>query len=102
MMDTWPQATNGPVMPYPIATHPETARSLPCTVQIVRAAQDLDALKAEWDELFASSPAAAPPLGWEWVRGWWRVYGPVYGEGGRGLRVLTCRRGDRLVGVLPL
>jgi CelD/BcsL family acetyltransferase involved in cellulose biosynthesis len=89
-------------MPYPIATHPETERPLPCVVQIVRTAEDLDGLKAEWDELFASSPAAVPPLGWEWVRGWWRVYGQAYGEGGRGLRILTCRCGDRLVGVLPL
>jgi CelD/BcsL family acetyltransferase involved in cellulose biosynthesis len=73
-----------------------------CAVELVQTVDALEALKAEWDALFALSQAAAPPLCWEWVRGWWRVYGPVYGEGGRGLRVLTFRRAGRLTGVLPL
>ena len=40
------------------------------------------------------------PLRWEWLRQWWRVYGPVYG--GRGLRIVTVRRGGHLIGALPL
>ena len=45
---------------------------------------------------------ASPPLRWEWVREWWRIYGPVYGDRGRGLRLITVRRGTELIGVLPL
>jgi CelD/BcsL family acetyltransferase involved in cellulose biosynthesis len=61
---------------------------------------DWDALEPEWGELFEASPTASPPLRWEWLRQWWRVYGPVYG--GRGLRIVTVRRGVRLIGALPL
>ena len=59
-----------------------------------------DALEPEWGELFEASPTASPPLRWEWLRQWWRVYGPVYG--GRGLRIVTVRRGGHLIGALPL
>ena len=59
-----------------------------------------DALELEWGELFEASPTASPPLRWEWLRQWWRVYGPVYG--GRGLRIVTVRRGVHLIGALPL
>lgn len=59
-----------------------------------------DRLVGEWAELFQSSPQAATPLRFAWLRHWWRVYGPVYGAAG--LRILTCWRGSRLVGVLPL
>ena len=59
-----------------------------------------DALEPEWGELFEASPTASPPLRWEWLRQWWRVYGPVYG--GRGLRIVTVRRGVHLIGALPL
>ena len=59
-----------------------------------------DALEMEWGELFEASPTASPPLRWEWLRQWWRIYGPVYG--GRGLRIVTVRRGGHLIGALPL
>ena len=59
-----------------------------------------DALELEWGELFEASPTASPPLRWEWLRQWWRLYGPVHG--GRGLRIVTVRRGVRLIGALPL
>jgi hypothetical protein len=59
-----------------------------------------DALEMEWGELFEASPTASPPLRWEWLRQWWRVYGPVYE--GRGLRIVTVRRGGHLIGALPL
>ena len=36
------------------------------------------------------------------MREWWRIYGPVYGDRGRGLRLITVRRGPDLIGVLPL
>jgi CelD/BcsL family acetyltransferase involved in cellulose biosynthesis len=79
-----------------------TPRTAAGTVEVIRNLAELDALRAQWDELFAVSPTAAPPLRWEWVRTWWQIYGPHYGDRGRGLRVFTVRRHSRLVGVLPL
>ncbi len=34
-------------------------------------------------QLFEVAPTASPPLRWEWVREWWRIYGPVYGDCGQ-------------------
>jgi hypothetical protein len=73
-----------------------------CIVGVIRDPEEWGRLKGEWDELFEGSPTASAPLRWEWARAWWRVYGPVYGDRGRGLRILTVRRGPRLIGVLPL
>jgi CelD/BcsL family acetyltransferase involved in cellulose biosynthesis len=75
---------------------------VPCMVDVIRDLVALDDLRGDWDELFATSPAAAPPLRWEWVRTWWQVYGPHYGDHGRGLRILTVRCGPRVIGILPL
>jgi CelD/BcsL family acetyltransferase involved in cellulose biosynthesis len=76
--------------------------SASATVEIITTATALDALEPEWAQLFAASPAASPPLHWDWVREWWRIYGPIYGQGGRGLRLFTVRRDGRLIGILPL
>jgi CelD/BcsL family acetyltransferase involved in cellulose biosynthesis len=76
--------------------------SASATVEIVTTAAALDALAPEWHRLFAASPAASPPLHWDWVREWWRLYGPVYGLGGQGLRIFAVRADGRLLGVLPL
>lgn len=73
-----------------------------CTVQIVTDNAGFDALQREWDELFIASPTASPPLRFDWVRVWWRIYGPVYGCGGKGLRLIVMRRNGRLIGALPL
>jgi CelD/BcsL family acetyltransferase involved in cellulose biosynthesis len=78
------------------------ATTAQCTVQIVTDDAGFDQLQAEWDELFLSSPTASPPLRFDWVRTWWRIYGPVYGCGGTGLRLITIRRNGRLIGALPL
>ena len=59
-------------------------------------------LESEWKTLFRESPAAAPPLLWEWQRQWWNVYGSEYAARGNGLGILTARHDGRLVGVLPL
>jgi CelD/BcsL family acetyltransferase involved in cellulose biosynthesis len=73
-----------------------------CEAHLIRDAAHLDELEREWGALFDVAPTASPPLRWEWVREWWRIYGPIYGDGGRGLRLITVRRGADLVGVLPL
>jgi CelD/BcsL family acetyltransferase involved in cellulose biosynthesis len=71
-------------------------------VEVVRDSRRLEEMRAEWQELFDCSPTASVPLRFEWVSQWWRVFGPIYGNRGRGLRLLTVRRGSRLIGVLPL
>ena len=63
--------------------------------------QHLDELEEEWKALFEVSPTASPPLRWEWVREWWRIYGPVYGDGGRGLRIITSAAGRTSLASCP-
>ncbi|MCX6550826.1 MAG: GNAT family N-acetyltransferase [Acidobacteria bacterium] len=70
------------------------------TTRIIRDEGAWDAIRPEWDSLYALSPSPAPPLAFAWMRRWWRVYGAMYGPGG--LRVLTVWRGTILVAVLPL
>jgi hypothetical protein len=71
-------------------------------VSIVDNEAKLDDLELSWNELFAGSPSAAPPLRWIWVRQWWQLYGKTYGEDGRGLRIFAIWRGQQLIGVLPM
>jgi CelD/BcsL family acetyltransferase involved in cellulose biosynthesis len=73
-----------------------------CKVDVVTDLARLSQLQQEWTDLFHASPTASPPLRYEWVRQWWEIYGPLYGDRGRGLRVLAIRRADRLIGILPL
>jgi CelD/BcsL family acetyltransferase involved in cellulose biosynthesis len=80
----------------------EVSASLKCEVEVLRDPARLEDVEAGWKSLFEVSPTASPPLRWEWVREWWRVFGPVYGDKGRGLRILALWRDSRLVGVLPL
>jgi CelD/BcsL family acetyltransferase involved in cellulose biosynthesis len=72
----------------------------PVELRVIRTADEWDTLEEAWESLFATSPTASPPLQFHWMREWWRIYGPIYGEGG--LRILSFWRGTRLVGVLPL
>jgi CelD/BcsL family acetyltransferase involved in cellulose biosynthesis len=76
--------------------------SAKCEVDVVSDPARLDELEAEWKALFEASPASSPPLRWEWVREWWRVFGSTYGADGHGLRIITIWRGDSLIGILPL
>ncbi len=71
-------------------------------VDVIEDTEALRGLEASWKALFDSSAAASPPLRWEWQYEWWRIFGPVYDPGGRGLRVLVVRRGSQLIGILPL
>ena len=73
-----------------------------CEAHLITTDAHLEELEREWGALFDVAPTASPPLRWEWVREWWRIYGPVYGDRGRGLRLITVRRGPDLIGVLPL
>jgi CelD/BcsL family acetyltransferase involved in cellulose biosynthesis len=77
-----------------------TPQSEGVTTRVIRDEAGWDAIRRDWDDLYAASPYASTPLDFVWLRGWWGVYGPTYGSGG--LRVVTVWRGPRLVGALPL
>jgi len=68
--------------------------------RVIQDGPEWDAIRDEWDALHASSPYSSTALSFDWLRGWWRVYGNFYGTGG--LRIVTVWRGSRLVGALPL
>lgn len=74
-------------------------------IAVIRTAAQWDALEAEWRSLFDASPTASPPLRWEWLRDWQRIYGPAYAcANGKedGLRIYTVRIKGRLAAALPL
>jgi CelD/BcsL family acetyltransferase involved in cellulose biosynthesis len=64
------------------------------TLRDPRAFQDLS---GEWDALVAAMPRPSPFLCHGWLLQWWRHYGA-----GAELQVHVARRGERLVGALPL
>jgi CelD/BcsL family acetyltransferase involved in cellulose biosynthesis len=70
------------------------------TTRVIRNEVEWDAIRDDWNSLYASSPYSSAPLDFAWLRGWWRVYGTFYGKAG--LRVVTVWRGSRLVGAIPL
>lgn len=70
------------------------------TLRVIGDVAAWDAIRADWDALYQASPTASTPLDFAWLRHWWDVYGPVYGQGG--LRIITLWRGARLVGAVPL
>lgn len=73
-----------------------TGGTLRC--EIIDSTHGLDGLREEWDLLFSTSPTAAAPLAWSWVREWWRLFGrPIHR-----LTLVTVRRGRELIGVCPL
>ena len=70
------------------------------TTRIICEEREWDAIRDDWNTLHASSPYSSAPLDFVWLRGWWRVYGTLYGKAG--LRIVTVWRGSRLVGAIPL
>ena len=79
------------------------------TVRVITDDQAWDALAPQWADLFATSPQAATPLQFDWLRTWWQIYGPgpatqpsVGGEWDSRLRIVSFWRASRLVGALPL
>lgn len=73
---------------------------MPLIVEVLDTLAAWDALQPAWDLLFAHSPVAVPPLSWTWGRTWWRCYNE--GSTDAQPRIVTFRRGSRLVGLLPL
>ena len=85
-----PRPSSPPIPPPPVADAPWS------TTRVV-AVEGLEALRDEWDELLAASPADGLFLSWEWLSCWWRHLGA-----GRELALVAVRRGDRLAAVAPL
>jgi hypothetical protein len=71
------------------------ARAL--ATSVARSGRELKALEAEWEELYAASPAATPFQSWAWLYSWWEVYGERYEP-----CAITVRSGGELVGLAPL
>lgn len=57
----------------------------------------LQALREEWDGLFASCGAETPFASWHWLEAWWRHLALD-----RTPRILCAWQGSQLVGLLPL
>jgi CelD/BcsL family acetyltransferase involved in cellulose biosynthesis len=66
-------------------------------VSVLDSEEGFGALRSEWDALLERARGVSPFVSWDWQQGWWMCYGR-----GRRLRLYLARRGDRLVGVLPL
>lgn len=77
----------------PVAVRAAPAPLPPETV--VDAVERIEPIATGWDEL-ADRVRAAPFLRPGWIAAWWSAFGA-----GR-LEILVARRGDRIVGVLPL
>lgn len=74
----------------------------PCTVKVVKDFAEWLTFESAWKALWNASPTASPPLRFEWLSTWWRVYGPKYGAGEHSLRILLVNRGNEIIGALPL
>jgi CelD/BcsL family acetyltransferase involved in cellulose biosynthesis len=70
------------------------------TTRVIQDETEWDAIRDDWNALYALSPYSSTALDFAWLRGWWRVYGSLYGAGG--LRIVTVWRGSRMVGAIPL
>jgi CelD/BcsL family acetyltransferase involved in cellulose biosynthesis len=69
----------------------------PPRIETISSEAGLGRVSGEWDELVRSMPRPSPFLLHGWISEWWRHYGE-----GATLAVHVARRGDRLVGALPL
>jgi hypothetical protein len=74
-----------------------TAASTALTVGLTSDNDAFRALEDQWHALHEACPQATPFQTWEWLYTWWEFYGTP-----GTLRLVTARRDDRLVGVLPL
>ena len=54
-------------------------------------------LQTDWQDLMPRAAKSSVFMSWEWQFTWWQHYGQ-----GQALRLLVARRGDCVVGILPL
>lgn len=67
------------------------------TIELIDSADRFEAIRAEWTELLAASPAESPFLTWEWLHAWW-----THLSAGRRLAIVTVRNRERLIAIAPL
>ncbi len=80
-----------------IATAAVAQAAPPLRIETISSESEFARLDGSWDELVSAMPRPSPFLLHGWLLEWWRHYG-----GGAELAVHVARRGDRLVGALPL
>lgn len=66
-------------------------------IETISRLRDFARLSGEWDELVRAMRRPTPFLLHDWLIEWWRHYGTK-----RALTVHVAKRGDRLVGALPM
>ncbi|WP_168170377.1 GNAT family N-acetyltransferase [Rhodanobacter sp. C03] len=70
------------------------------TTRVIRDEAGWDAIRHDWDTLYAASPTASTPLDFAWLRSWWQVYKSALRAGE--LRIVTVWRAQQLIGAIPL
>lgn len=70
------------------------------TTRLIQEENEWDAIQLSWNELYEKSSNASPPLHFDWLRNWWRIYGSKYSTGG--LQIVTVWNGLQLIGAMPL
>jgi CelD/BcsL family acetyltransferase involved in cellulose biosynthesis len=70
------------------------------TARVISTDREWEAIRHDWNELYAASPTASTPLDYAWLRSWWNVYGPTLRDSS--LQVVTVWRGTQLIAAIPL
>ncbi|MBI3864413.1 MAG: GNAT family N-acetyltransferase [Planctomycetia bacterium] len=70
------------------------------TTRVIRDEVEWNAMRPDWDELFAASQCTSFSLHFEWLTNWWRTYGAAYAVDG--LRIVTVWRDAQCIGAVPL
>lgn len=68
--------------------------------RVISSLTEWDAIRRDWEALYAASPTASTALDYAWLESWWRTYRP--GLQAPELCVISVWRGARLIGALPL
>jgi CelD/BcsL family acetyltransferase involved in cellulose biosynthesis len=83
------------MLPIP-SSRPDVRPAAPLHVTRIRTADELAAMRPDWNALLRDSRADSVFLTWEWLSSWWAHLGT--GE----LNIVVVRAGDEVVGIAPL
>jgi CelD/BcsL family acetyltransferase involved in cellulose biosynthesis len=67
------------------------------TIELIDNVDRFEAIRAEWNELLASSASESPFLTWEWLYSWW-----IHLAAGRRLAIVAVRDAKGLIAIAPL
>ena len=65
-------------------------------INVLRTADEFEALKPQWDVLVKQSPNSSVFLTWEWQYYWWKYY-----AGTGDLFLITCIKNNQICGIAP-